>query len=337
MDLYSIQNTIYDSVGIMSTIAAGNPEANAITRIARYINLAYHQVHGKKGMRKLRRALLTFSTVANSPFVVLPQAAVRLLTLSDRVNNIPYEELTMEEIRYRDPGLKSTSATPSAYAVIGMNSAVAADPSASGQCTVVSSSATDTGATHQAYGEFITAGGYPALQAALGVPVNLNGLTPVNIGPADAIAVQKFYTGQAAVAGPSAAVGVLSLKDGAGNVIATIGPGRTMARYTRLHLFPVPSAVIPIYADVELHIENLTNQSDEPILPEDFHDVLVSGALYREYKKRNQITLYREEKAEFNQRVAELRSWINKPSGVVLNGSRGRQFSQLGPWFPNGA
>lgn len=334
MDFYTIQNTIYDSLGITNTTASGSPEANAITRIARYINLAYHQVHGKKGMRKLRRALLTFPTVANSPFVVLPQAAVRLLTISDRVNNIPYEELTMEEIRWRDPGLKSSSATPSAYAVIGMSSAVAADPSASGQCTAVSSSAADTGLTHIVYGEFIKAGGYPAVDS-----INLNGVTPVNLGPADAIAVQKFYTGQSAgaVLGPSAAVGIITLKDGAGNVLSTIGPARTFARYSRLHLFPVPSTVITLYADVELHIENLVNQADEPILPEDFHDVLVSGALYREYKKRSMITLYREEKAEFNQRVAEMRAWINKPSGAVLNNSRNRQFSQLGPWFSNGS
>lgn len=334
MDLYTIQQTIYDTIGVTSTTAASPPQADTITRIRQYINTTYHQVHGMKGLRKLRRAILTFSTVANSPFVVLPQAAVRLLTLSDRVNNIPYEELSMEEIRWRDPGLKSSSATPSAYAVIGMNSAVAADPSASGQCTAVSSNAGDTGATHIIYGEFIKAGGYPFTDS-----INLNGLTPVNLGPADAIEVQKFYTGQsaAAVLGPSAAVGILTLKDGAGNVIATIGPNRTFARYSRLHLFPVPSAVITLYADVELHIENLVNQADEPLLPEDFHDVLVSGALYREYKKRNLMTLYREEKAEFNQRVAEMRSWVNKPSGVVINGKRGRQFSQLGAWFSNGS
>lgn len=320
MNLGEIEATIYDSLNLEST----SLQTSASARIRRYINLAYRQVMSTTGMAKLRRQVLPFSTIAGSPFATLPQVAVRIQGIVDRTNNHPLWEMALSNIRRDDPGLLASSSTPRFYDVMGMASPVTRDPSASGQCTAVSDAAGDTGATHTVYGEFVRGVGYPAIGS-----IALNGVTPVNIGPADSIQVQKFYTGSVA------AIGNIVLKDGAGNELARIVAGRTSARYTRLMLYPTPSAVVVLHADVELHVETLANAQDEPLIPEDFGDVLVNGALYREYKKREKGPLYKAEYGEFRIRLGELRNFVLRPTGSAT--PRPEAFSQLGSNFPAGS
>lgn len=327
MDLAELQQTIYDNLNITGTVPSTD-----IARVLRRLNQVQREVLSRKGIGpKLRRATLTCATVASSPYVVLPQSAVHLYTLMDRTNNTPLAYSSLDNIRYNDPGNVSSS-NPYSYDILNFNSQVARDPSAAGQLTVVSDSASDD-TTKTAFIEVTRTGGY--FQAT---SVALNGVTPANLGPTDSLYVLKFYL-SLSTGGETTATGNIILKDGAGNELARVPPTRRYARYTRLILFPVPSSAITLYADVDLHIESLSQASDEPYLPEDFHDILEHGVMRMEYNKKEKSAQYDRADRRFNMRIAELRSWLNRPTGTVLNANRGRRvsFSALGPNFPPGS
>lgn len=322
MTLSQIQATIYDTFGL-----AGTTDTTTVARILRYINLTHHRILGMKGIGpRLRRSLQTFSTVANSPFATLPQSVVRFFLITDRTNNNPLTEMSLGDMRYNDPGLRALASIPYAYTIYNLRDVVTQDPSAAGQLTAVSDAAGDTGATPSIYWEVIRTGGYWKAGST-----NLNGITPVNIGPADTIQVRKLYL-------KTAPVGNVTVSDAAANVLTVIPIGHTSAHYTRLHLYPTPTGVITLYADTELHIEELANPNDESFLPEDFDDALVHGAQAREYRKRDKSELAGIETSEMNRTIAEMRIWMNSPTGVAQgNRSRPRRFSQLGGYYPNGS
>lgn len=324
MDLATIQQTVYENCGWDPPVPAP-----VIARVLRYINVTQRELMGKKGIGpRLRKATLSCATVASSPFVALPQSAVGVYGVTDRTNNTPLQLMTLQDQRFNDPGQVS-SGNPYAYDILGYNSQVAKDPSAAGQLTAISDSASDD-SLKKVFVEVVRTGGYFQTGS-----IALNGVASVNVGPTDSLYVLKFYI-SAATGGQATATGNIILKDGAGNELSRITPGRTYARYTRLNLYPVPSAALTLYAEVDLHIEDMTQASDQPYVPEDFVDLFEIGALKREFKKREKVALYKIEEERWRKRVAELRSWLNRPSGAVLNDHHVRRFSQLGPNFPAG-
>lgn len=323
MTLAEIQGTIYDTFGMPAA-----PDTVTTARILRYINLSYHRVMGMKGIGpRLRRSLQSFSTVANSPFATLPDAVVKIHYLSDRTNNNPLTEMSLGDIRYQDPGLTAVASVPYHYTIYNLADWVSRDPSASGQITAVSDNALDTGsASYRVYIEYIDSTGYPLIDYT-----NLSGLTPVNVGHNNAVQVRKVY-----LAFPT--YGSITVKDGAANTIVFIRANQTRGRFTRLHLFPTPSAAVTLYADTELHIENLAVAYDEPLFPEDFHSILVHGAQAREFIKRDKTELAGREMSEMNRVIGEMRIWMNSPTGVAYGrNNRPSRFSQLGPYYPNGS
>jgi hypothetical protein len=316
MTLAEIEASLYDTLGFKSL-----PETPVVNRLRRYINQGYRVVMAKKGIgSRLRRQLLTFTTVANTPWAVLPQAATKVFYVSDRTNNRLLTQVSLGYERARDPNLAFSTATLYGYVPYNLASPVAQDPDVAGQLTVVSTDASDVGV---AYIQGVRTGGYPFSQS-----VTMGGTTPTAIGPTDTIAVQKFYLS-------SVAVGDITLKDAGSNTLSVIPIGRTKARYTRLHMVDKPSSAVVLTVDAELFIYDLANPTDEPIFHEDFHDILEHYACGQEYKKRDKASLYGIEMTESKQRIAELRDWMWRPSGS--DGERHPMpMSQLGPYFPAG-
>lgn len=72
-----------------------------------------------------------------------------------------------------------------------------------------------------------------------------------------------------------------------------------------------------------LTIDGETTRADisgatEPVFPESFHDVVVSGVLMDEYKKMHQSELAKEEKAEFEQTMSDLRFYLAKTGYLLI-------------------
>lgn len=320
MNLGDIRLAIYDRLGYNS-----NVDSPVTRRLDHYINTSHKEIVTRKQMGKLRRWVLPFTCTANSPYVVLPQSAAQVICIVDRVNNRPLDEISLQDLRIRDPGLTFAGSIPDSYVVLNTASSVAVDPSTASQLYAVSDSVSDGPGLSVLVEGMITGGYYRRAS------VGLNGLTPVALDNNSTwIHVTKFY-----LSGKS--TGNVTLTQGSGgNELSRVSQGRSRARYTTLHLSGTPSTAITYYADVELHIEDLVNPSDEPYTPEDYDWLLECGALRLEYLRRGGSSLqqYAAENARWTMGVKDLQAWVTRQTGIARKDNKRSQFSQL-PWnFP---
>lgn len=125
---------------------------------------------------------------------------------------------------------------------------------------------------------------------------------------------------------------------GGNGVLARITPGHTFARYVAIQLWPTPNAAITYHVDYVRLIPDLINATDEPLVPEDFHWLLVEGALMKEWSKKDD-TRHAECKADFDDGVKALRSWLvtNPDTVATLRRPAALSFSTLGPMYPKGS
>jgi len=332
MNLSTIEADLYASLGYKLP----TPDQDVIDRLRRYINTSQREILSMRGLDRLRRAVLTCASVANSPFMVLPQSATRVVAVSDRVNNMILEELSLQDIRYNDPGLTSSVSYPVSYAVWHLSAPAARDPSAAAALFVKSDSASDGAIPKTAFVEGTrTGGGYYSTSVAL------NGTTAVQVGSgvSDWVTITKFYLTLPTNGAATTAIGNVTLTQtsGVGTELSRITPGTGVARYTRLHLFPTPTGANTYYADVIMHIEDMTQKGDEPYLPEDFHWLLSCGAMKKEYQKREKPVQYSIEKERWKQGISDLKAFVRQTTGVAASGRGPRRFSQLGPYYPVGS
>lgn len=325
MNLSEIEAAIYARLSFTST-----PSSDVISRLRGHVNSTQRAILGQKQCSKLRRATLTFSSVADSEFAVLPQVATKIYSIVDPTNQWPMNEVDIADIRINDPGLSAGSATPYAWAVDNMSAAAAKQPSNASQLFAKSTSASDD-STKTLYVEGVTTGGYYRTAS-----VAMNGTTAVSFTPTDFILVTKFYVNLTA-AGTASAAGVITLHEdsGVGTELSRIPVGRSYPRYTRIVIYPKPTAAVVYNADVDLHVENMSEETDEPYLPEDFHEVLVEGALMREYERREKPILYAQARSRYRDILGDMKLYIAKKSSVTVDISA--RYSQLGPYYPPGS
>jgi hypothetical protein len=324
MNLGQITLGIYDRLGFNAT-----PDSSVTRRINQYVNDAHREILSRRGFSSLRRVpAMVATSVANSPYMVLPQAAVAISVIVDRLNNRTLDPVSIQDLRYRDPGLNFSGTIPDQYAVIDYASCIAADPSVASALFVVSDAAADgPGLTANIEGT-ITGGYYQR------TPVALNGTTAVNVTTAISswVHVTKFYLSGSAMGNVT-----LHQTSGVGTELSRIPPGHSYPRYTLIHLSGTPATSQTYYCDVDLHIEDMKNATDEPLIPEDFHSLLETGAMKREYMRREKLAQWKIEDADWRQGVADLGAFLRRRGGISVNGQRGqhpRRISQYSsPWF----
>jgi hypothetical protein len=302
-----------------------NPEQEVIRRIDQYANSVYMELLGKVGTSQLRRTVLTFSSVANDPWAVLPQVVSQILTIQDRSNNITLDKLSMKDIRYDDPGLTSSAANPRGYALVSWNAALAIEPSSASSLFIKSTNALDTDVT--AYVDGVITGGYPKPASNK----TSGGTTAVNLdaGTSTWIAAKKFYLGSRARGDI-----VLLQTSGAGTELARIPAGRSTSRYTKIQLHPKPTTVVTYHADVELSLDRLEAEMDEPLLHEDYHWLIVSGCLMRQMLKDGKHVEYGFEKKRYDVGWGQMVHKLGAQYGLGARNEAPR-FSHLGPNFSN--
>lgn len=326
MNLGDIELRIYDRMNFNAT-----PDSGVIRRIRGYINDSHREIMGKKDYSRLRRKTLTCASVANSPLMTMPQAATKILVLADRTNNRNLEPVSLRDIRYRDPGLNFGSSIPDSFCIMNTASCVSQDPSVAASLFVVSDSAVDgTGLVVSIEG-ILSDGTYRRANTAL------NGLTAVNVdlNCATWLYVTKFY-----ISGSAAGTVSLHQTSGVGTELSRITKGRSFPRYTIVHLSGTPSAVYTYYADVDLHIEDMANVNDEPMIPEDFHWLLETGAMKREALKRKDYQAFGIEQSTWKTGLGDLSEYLRARPGVSNAGQRSGnrpRGSQLGPMYPVGS
>ena len=250
------------------------PPAAVTTALTSLINEVHYDLLTMPELERLRDDVIPITALANQSRTGLPPSIVRVKAIVDRTNNHKLQQVPLAELRLIDPAKAFVGGYPLRYSVIG-NVAVQIQPAAATGLWVASSAAGDT--TQNAFVETIVTGGYPNNIITAGTL--LTGTARVQIGTlATHIEVTRFYL-------DAACAGSISLYDAAvaGNELARIPIGKTFSRYLAVEWWPVQSADVIDYADVTRGVYDLVKGTDEPLIPFDFHDLLVQGVMYREY------------------------------------------------------
>jgi hypothetical protein len=245
------------------------------TRLKDFINEAHKDVLRKPGREQLRYASLTFASVASQKLYALPlQGVARINRITEATNDrrLVYQTPDWLDTVAPDP----TAGTPCYWIPRGY-SEVHTQPSNASAVFVDSTSASDTGV---AYVEGIRTGGFYA-----SVNVSMTGTTAVQVGTVtDFEQITRFYLG-------TAAVGTVTLHEDASGgtelskIAASSQVSQTHARYQTFQLYPTPSGVLTYTADILRGVVDMTESTDEPLLPMDFHEVLIDLALMKEMSK----------------------------------------------------
>jgi hypothetical protein len=293
-------------------------------RLLGFLNETHRELLSLPGLQRLRDDTITFASVASQARYALPWVP-KVNRLFETTNDRVLEPMSLATYRDLDPDASSTTGTPSHWVWIGQ-SPVAKQPANASSLFVKSTSAGDTTQTLYVEGEID--GGYPRSAS-----VTLTGTTAVNVSSSIStwVRVTKCYLS-------AAGAGVITLHEdsGVGTELAQIAIGQTSQRYLLLNLYPTPSAVVTYSADVVLGVTDLAQNTDEPRLPLDFHDLLVAGAMVREYEKTEDGRLS-VSMARYQDRKRDLLYWLHTTG---LNDARSNAMvrtSRLGPWYPAGS
>ncbi len=294
---------------------ATTPDTATQTRIKAFLNQRHRTLLTQPGMDQLRNGTTSFASVSGTARVALAQTITRINALYQSTNNWRLGEKTLDWLRTADP--QQNSGTPVVYVPVGYEY-VSVQPSNASQLWAKSDSASDTSTIRI---EGVRTGGYPASASAV-----LTGTTAVQIGTfSDWTQVDKVYLS-------TAAVGFVSLYEdsGTGTALSTIRIGAVRPYYFVILLWPTPSEVLTYGVDYTRTITDMVQDTDEPLLPEDFHDLLSMGARMDEYEKTD-------DKREWNDKYELLQFWLHGRASArkipsAQSGRLGR--SDLSGWFP---
>lgn len=288
-----------------------------------YLNDGQRKILSAKRFARLRDAVIPLTSVAEqADYVVIGMS--KPLRIWDTTNQWNLSEMSEEQ--YRVNNVTAVSGTPEFFVWRGLK-AVAKQPSDASSVFVKSTAAGDT--TQTCYIEGVITGGYQR-----SVSVTLTGTTAVNVSSAVStwIRIDKFYLS-------AVGAGTITLHEdsGSGTELAQIVIGQTSTPYQQLTLWRTPSAVISYLMDVTREITDLAQDTDVPILPSDFHDVLLSYAKREECAHLNDTRFVICDK-DYTTRTNQLAYWMAE-SGTGRRFGLGRppqRPSQLGSWYPAG-
>lgn len=266
-----------------------SPSPQVVTRMRRWINEGYLHLLRKPGLTNLRQGSLNFDSVADQDVYGLPQAFDKLPdAVVQESNNWRLQYRSRDWFRTVDPG-ETDSGNPYVWMPSGLTPVLRQpDQSAGSGVWAVSSDAADT--TQSVIFAGIRAGGSQPSPFA----TTLTGTTRVALGSyTDYVTVRAWSLS-------SSCAGTVSLYDASssGNLLAEITIGDTSVQYQGVRLWPTPAAVLTYRVDGQFSIRPMSKDSDVPMLPESYHDMLPVYARMREYAKQgdnNKLLVAREE------------------------------------------
>lgn len=313
MTLSDILADLYDRLNLSTS-----PSTGTIRRLTRFINQTHREILTGPGMEKLRdsNGILTFDSVVGQKIYGLPQSVEQLRKLFDMTNQWTLKSEQMSWVRQTDPGLRAVG-IPSVYVPVGIQ-AVAAQPS-----TACQPSITHTGSnTLTVEFDVIRTGGVRSTDTK-----TLAGSTTVSSTYTDVIEITRIIL-------TAASTGTVTFTETGVGTLAVVEKGRTSSRYWGIQLWPTPSSVRTYTLDYTRLITDLSDDTDIPMLPEDFHFLLVEGALLKEYAKeddRRQMAMQ-----TYADGIRRLRSMVLYPQDYEWGFRKKQIGSNLGSWYPAG-
>jgi len=289
------------------------------------INQTHRRLLSDPHLQALRDDTITFASVSGQSRYGLPQALAMVQAITDRTTNIKLRQMSLSELRSRDPGLV-TSGVPQYYVLHGTQ-AVSVQPSAAAQIFAVSTAVGDTV-------PIVNLSAVRSTGDRVTLTATLTGTTAVSFSAVytDIVEVVDVF-----ISGTPTGTVSIRQTSGAGTVLASIPPGSLIARYQGVQLWPTPTSAITYYADYVRTLFTLTNTADEPLLPEDFHWMIVEGTLVTEYTKHDDSRRVDADRM-FQQGYQSLVYRLNCPPDFLPSRARlGREYSRLGAQYPGGS
>lgn len=294
-------------------------------RLGDFINESHREILSEAGMAKLRDAVLTFSTVASQqPYALPEQGIAKINRIWTPTNPRRLIKRSLAWLREVDAQAATIAGLPIYWIPLSYVQ-VATQPADASEIFVKSTAAGDT--TQTCYIEGIITGGYRRTASVV-----LTGTTAVTLSASitNFIEIDKCYLS-------ATAVGTVTLHEdsGSGTELARIAIGDLYARYLSFLLYLTPSAVETMYVDITRGINDMVNDTDEPLIPEDFHDLLLDMAELKELTKGDDEKRYTIVEAHRVKRRKELRDWLFC-GGDADDSREDEQGSNLGAWYPAG-
>lgn len=319
MTLSDILADLYRRLGY-----ASSPASEVTTRLTAFVNQAHRQLLSDPSLGSLRNDTTTFASVAGTSRYALPPSVAVIEAITDRTTSLRLTAISQDELRAMDPGLLDNGIVTH-YAMQGQ-AAVAVQPSTAATIYIKSTSASDT---QTGYIEGFRTGGYP-----FSTSVTLTGTTAAALSGSfsDVLEITKVYLS-------SNAVGTVTVHQGSGvgTELARFGIGQAITRYQAIQLWPTPNAAITYYVDYVRVIPNLIQTADQPILPDDFHWMLVEGALVSEWSVKDDSRMTDARQA-YRQGLRDLKYRVSSPPDYLpVASGRRSEMSRLGRWYPDGA
>ena len=336
MNLSAILADVYRRINLPTA-----PTSASSTRITAFVNEVQQEILSEPGMESLLNDHTTFASDAGSTWeYALPPIVSRIKTIRDYLNLRTLGEMSEQEYRALVPSPSVVTGRPTHWVDLGYSPVQWQPVNENSKLYAVSDSASD-GATKSVTiegfrkGATGSAGTYFASQTTA-----LNGVTAVQIGSAsDWFHVTKFEIVLTA-GGTTTAVGniILTETSAAGLELARIPPGAAYSRYRWIALYPTPTAVVTYRVDFERELTDMTNATDEPIVPPRFHHLLAIGARVKEYEKTDSPR-YQQARAEYVKGLKLMKYWIAQQAAGQPNlrpfGSQYERPSRLGGWYPS--
>lgn len=312
---------VYEETGFQTS-----PAPAVITRLTRWLNEGLRAILAEPGLSRLADSdtPLTVASVASTARVVVPEAVARILSITERTNDLALRAMDLQTYRNLDPDATSSTGTPSHYMPIG-RVAVAVQPADASEIFVKSTSASDV---NTAYLQGRITGGYKRSAAAV-----MTGVTAKSLDTSITTfeAIDEFSLNVAAV-------GTVTLLEdsGAGTELARITIGQTRPRYYGFYLWPTPASAVTYYVDYRRELTDLANPTDEPALPTDFHPMLVAYAVLREREQKDDTERLLIARKRYTEWLSKLKYYTQTLSGEIPTAGRqprvGR--SRLGAYYP---
>lgn len=269
------------------------------TRIGAYVNRWHRKVLSAPAFRSFRKVQLTQASVANTFDYGVALAEIHRIT--ERTNDRRLIKKTEDWWKTHYPDPTADTGTPIWWVPLGITRTQRRPANAS-ELFVISTAAGDTGT---AYVEVIRSDGYPR-----SLSVTMTGVTGVSLSAAmtDVVDVVDFFVS-------AAAVGTITLREdsGTGVVLSTIPIGALFPRFLRYALVPTPAAVVTYFLDGLADIVDMAQNTDRPLLYEDFHDILADGAVLDDwiaFGGKNRAQDVRDLRGEMQHRMQEMRNWV---------------------------
>lgn len=277
------------------------PPTAVVTRTGDWINQGYRRLLRLAGLTDVRPLTMTFSTANTQKYYAIAQSMERIDEMVNTTQQRRMDYMTRDEFRAIDPGEITTGSPPTHWVPWGY-APVLLQPSSTG-LWAASSAAGDTTQTVTVQG--ITVAGVTQ-SAATAV---LTGTTRVALGAVTTyVDVLKFNLS-------ATAVGTVSLFDAAaaGNTLGTILIGDKSVQYQIIRLWPTATATETITVDGQTTLANLSADTDIPILPTIWHDLLVTYAEMMEYKRAGNASAFIIAKNDWDAGSVRMRSQIQFP------------------------